>query len=354
MATTVSAIAEKFSPLIKLERGDKNASLTGIAAGSTAAPSDLVFISDPSHLALAKSGQSRAWVVNAKLLPLIPDDIGIVFSSANVMLAMATIGKGAFPTTLNRMPFDEKPVHPSAVIHPTAEIAKGVIIGPNTTIGARTKIGADCIIGSNTTIEAECVIGPKTHIHPQVFIGFKTQIGEDCTIEPQTTIGTEGFGFAHDPAGNHYQIVHYGNVVIEDRVRIGAGVQIDKGTFERSLFGAGTIIDNHCHFGHNFKCGKNCIFVGGVIVAGSVTIGDNCVFGGRTTIAGHLTIADGCQFAGLSGITSSINKAGKYGGYPPIPLNESLKAHATFAQLPKMRKSLARVIKHLGLTSEGD
>jgi UDP-3-O-[3-hydroxymyristoyl] glucosamine N-acyltransferase len=354
MATTVSAIAEKFSSLIKLERGDKSAHLTGIASGPKAQNRDLVFVSEPAHLALAKAGKSKTWIVHPKLLPLVPEDVDVVLSSPNVMLAMALIGKQFFPLTLNTVPFDEIPIHPTAVIHPTAEIGKGVVIGPHTTIGARAKIGDNCVIGSNTTIEADARIGDASHIHSQVFIGFKTQIGKECVVKPQCSIGTEGFGFAHDQTGNHYHINHYGRVVIEDRVRVGANVQIDRGTFEDSVIGSGTIIDNHCHFGHNFRCGKNCIFVGGVIVAGSVTIGNNCVFGGRTTIGGHIKIVDGCQFAGLSGIAASVEKPGQYGGYPIIPLNESLKAYSSLAQLPKMRRNLARVMKHLGLSNKGE
>jgi UDP-3-O-[3-hydroxymyristoyl] glucosamine N-acyltransferase len=353
MSTPVSAIAEKFSQLIQIHRGDPKTPVEGVANPRVASANQIVFIPDPKHLAQAKEGGSQIWLVQPQLLPLVPEDRRVVLSCANVSLAMALIGRAFFGPSLNRVRYGEKAVHPTAVIDPSAEIGANCLIGPHTTIGPGVKIGPDCIIGPNTTIEAETAIGARTHIHPQVYVAYRTVIGADCEIHPQTSIGTEGFGYAHDQTGRHYRITHYGRVRIEDRVHIGAGVQIDRGTFEDSVFGEGTIIDNHSHFGHNFKCGKNCIFVGGVIVAGSVSVGSNCVFGGRTTVAGHITIADGCQFAGLTGIPASIDKPGKYGGYPPIPLNDSLKAQSTIRHLPRMRRQLARVLKHLGLT-EGE
>lgn len=352
MSTSVGAITEKFSQLVKAVRGDLVTQVDGMATPQQAKSHQLVCIPDPKHLAQAQTGDSLIWLVHPELLELVPAKVKVVLTSSQIQLAMAQIGREFFRPQANLTPFGGTPVHPTAVIDPSAELAEGVIVGPHTTIGPRTRLGRHAIVGANTTIEADCLVGERTHIHPQVFIAHGTHIGADCEIQPQTSIGTEGFGFAHDSQGRHFRITHFGRVVIESKVQIGAGVQIDRGTFEDSQIGEGTIIDNHCHFGHNIRIGKGCVFVGGVIVAGSVTIGNHCVFGGRITIAGHLTIVDGCQFAGLTGIPSSITKPGKYGGYPPQPLNEALKISASMVHLPRLRKNVALLLKHLGLRPE--
>lgn len=356
MALTADAIVERFSAMLQLASGNGKTEVTGLASPETATATSLIFIGDKKHLEAALRSPARVWVVQKPLAQAATAAAHdrTVITTPNSQLAMALIGKVLFPQRKNLTAFDGTAIHPSAVIHPTASLGENVLVGPNATIASGVRIGADSIVGPNTTIEAEVVIGERTHIHPQVYIAFSSQIGNDCEIHPQTSIGTEGFGYAHDQTGKHHRLTHYGRVVIEDRVHIGAGVQIDRGTFEDSRIGMDTIIDNHCHFGHNIKIGKGTIITGGLLAAGSVTIGERCLFGGRTTIAGHLTIAPGCQFAGLTAIPSSVTKPGQYGGYPPIPLKQALKVTSSMAHLPKMRKTLKRILKHLNLEDETD
>ena len=101
--------------------------------------------------------------------------------------------------------------------------------------------------------------------------------------------------------------------------------------------------------GHNIKVGKNCLITAGIIVAGSSIIGDNCVFAGRVSVNGHIEITSNCQFGPLTAITNDIREPGVYAGFPPIPIRDFLKSNATLVHLPKMRKNLSRIMKHLGL-----
>lgn len=350
--TSLKILGEKYSQLLSWIQGPEEQKITGLNAGSKASKEQLVFISDAEHLESATRGASQAWVVNKKMLreaQAAASKSVSLFLSPNPQLLMALIARDIFPLTIHKRPFEGENIHSSAVVASSATIGKNVIIGPNTTIGENCVIGDNCIIGSNVTIEPHCRIGASTHIHPQVFIGHSTEMGEKCEVHPQTSIGTEGYGYAQDEKGNHYRITHYGRVIFEDDVHIGAGVQIDRGTFEDSRIGQGTKIDNHCHFGHNIKIGKNTLITGGMITAGSVSIGSQCVFGGRTSVSGHLSIADRVQVAGLSGVTKTIEKSGAYGGYPLQPLKRALKTTATLASLPEMRKNLSQVLKALNL-----
>lgn len=350
----ITSIIEEFSNLVTYAHGPKDKKIVGLSSPKLATVDHLIFISEEKYLREAQESRSRAWVVHKKLfekLQDLPKDC-LVLVTPNVQLSMALIAKRFFPVKVSKSAFLKERIHPTAVLHPTAHIQGDVVIGPNCTVGDGVRIGAGSVIGANTTIETGVQIGDRCHVHPQVYLGYGTQIGNDCEIHPQTSIGTEGFGYAQDEKGNHYRLTHYGRVVIGDRVQIGAGVQIDRGTFEDSQIGDGTIIDNHCHFGHNIKIGKNTIITGGLIAAGSVQIGSHCVFGGRTTIAGHIQIADGCHFAGLSGIHSSVDKPGAYGGYPLVPLKDSLKMYASLPQLPKLRRQVSRILRKLGLESD--
>lgn len=353
MAISGAQLCEKFPQWLQWVSGDPQCQIEGLNTPELASEYQLIFIADKKLLAAAQNSKSHIWVVDESLLSQTADShYSHLMKSSNVPLAMAHTMKHFFPIDLNKKGFDGHMIHSSAIISTSAQLGQNVQIGPLAVIGENCQIEDGCIIGGNTHIEANVHIGKNSHIHPQVFIGHSTIIGQECEVHPQTSIGTEGFGYAHDEKGEMYRITHYGRVVLEDRVHIGAGVQIDRGTFGDSRIGTGTKIDNHCHFGHNINIGRNCIITGGFIAAGSVNIGDHCIFGGRTTVTGHIDIASGCQFAGLSGVSKTVDKPGKYGGYPLQALSEALKTSASLTSIPSLRKTVARISRKLGLDKE--
>ena len=60
----------------------------------------------------------------------------------------------------------------------------------------------------------------------------------------------EGFGYAQDQYFNHHRIPQTGNVIIGNKVTIGALNTIDRGTYGPTVIGDGCIFDNMCHVAH--------------------------------------------------------------------------------------------------------
>ena len=56
-----------------------------------------------------------------------------------------------------------------------------------------------------------------------------SHIGQQCMIHSGVVIGGDGLGFAFSEQQWH-KIAHLGNVIIGDRVEIGANTTIDRGT----------------------------------------------------------------------------------------------------------------------------
>lgn len=349
MPVQVREILENFPELLRLERGSADESVSALQDPTLAKAEDLIFVGSVDHLQAALNSQSQIWLTHPNLVAKVPDRVRVVVSCPQVLLAMALIGRRHFPETRNRQPIEGPQIHPTAVISPSARLGSNCMVGPGAVIGDRSTLGDGATIGANTVIEPDCQIGAGSHIHALVFIGHSTQVGANCEIHPHTTIGSEGFGYAQDAKINHHRITHYGRVVLEENVHIGAGVQIDRGTFLDSRIGSGTRIDNHCHFGHNIQIGRNTIIVGSVIAAGSVKIGSYCVIGGRTTIAGHLEIGDRVQIGGMSGITKSILEPGQYAGFPIQDLKTDMRVRATIKKLPDLARQVRQILKHLGM-----
>lgn len=349
MPVHLREIVENFPDLLKAVRVAAGAQVTALRAAANADETSLIFVGSKPHLREALDSKSRSWVVHTDLLGEVPDRVTNLLSTKNVQFAMAAIGKRHFPQVAHHHAIEGDRIHASAQIAATAKLGAGCTIGPGAVISEGCVVAEGCVVGANSVLERGVKLGARTHIHPLVFIGHGCELGADCEVKPNTTIGGEGYGYATDEKFNHHRLTHYGRVIIEDRVHIGSGVQIDRGTFLDSQIGAGTKIDNHCHFGHNIQIGRGTIITAGMITAGSVKIGSYCVFGGRTTIAGHISIGDKVQVSGASVVQKNLDQPGEYGGFPLQELRSALKSRAIIRHLPEMQRQLKKILAHLHL-----
>lgn len=353
MTVKVSDIIEHFPKLLRLIRGDADIAVSRPRPPSAPEDGCILFLNERRLIADAVRSPASVLVVadadaGDEALANAPQTL---LESPSPELALALVAQAFFPVTVYREGFDGSRIHPSAVTSASAEIAADVIIGPNAVVGERAHIGAGSIIGANTTIENGVTIGERCHVHANVFIAHGTVIGNGCEIHSMSAIGADGYGYAHDEQFNHYRHVHYGRLVLEDDVHLGACVTIDRGRFTDTVIGRGTKIDSHCHLGHNAIVGRNCLMVGDFKAAGSVTIGNNNVFGARSGITDHVTIGDNMQFAALSAIFKDIDQpGGQFAGHPLQPVKAHLKAYASIPHLPRIRKNVAEIMRKLGMT----
>lgn len=344
---------DRFPDLLIESVGARDRVFTGVSSPELGVESDAIFMSTPKSLATGLKSPAKVWVVNKKFRETAEQALGdrTLLISHNAELLMARV----IHEFLLETPYKSSHVtgiHATAVIAPDATIGNGARIGPYAFIGAKATIGDNVYIGASSVIEDGAEIGNKTVIHPHVFIGHHCKIGQCCEIHPSTVVGKEGFGYAHDAKGNHYRIPHQGIVVFEDDVHVGSTCTFDRGTFGETRIRFGTKIDNRVHIGHNSVIGRNCIITAGFTVAGSTTIGDNFLCGGNTSVTGHITVGDNVQVAALSAIRKTPPGPGSYGGDPLEPIQNYLKTKAAIPHLPKMRRQLDKIMKHLGLTDE--
>jgi UDP-3-O-[3-hydroxymyristoyl] glucosamine N-acyltransferase len=354
--TSVRELLQNFPDLIEKVAGPDDQSIGGMNSPLSAAASDMVVLATASAVSERRRSPSRVWLIDKKLWGAVAKEplpeSTTVLVSAQAVLAQALIAKKYFRPKDHHQPVGSSLVHPSAVVASSARVAADVVIGPGAVIGEDCVIESGARIGAQSVLEPRVRVGPRSEIHPMVFIAHDCVIGADCEIKPQTVIGGEGFGYAQDPQRESHRLTHFGRVVLEDRVHIGSLVTLDRGTFEDVRIGEGTKIDNHCHFGHNLQIGRRSIITGGVLTAGSVTIGDECVIGGRTTINGHLQIASRVRLAGLSGVHTSIEAPGDYGGFPVTDLKSEMRRRAAWQSFPDWMRKIRRLLRDSALDKE--
>jgi UDP-3-O-[3-hydroxymyristoyl] glucosamine N-acyltransferase len=196
-------------------------------------------------------------------------------------------------------------------IYPQAYVGDNVIIGNNTTIFAGAKIYADCVIGN------------------------------DCIIHAGAVIGSPGFGFAPQKDGTYRDIPQLGNVILEDKVNIGANTTIDCATMGSTIVREGTKIDNLVMLAHNVEVGRHTVIAAQTGISGSTKIGDHCVIAGQVGIVGHIALANKTTVGAQSGVSKSIKEEGTFiQGSPAFDYKQNLRALAVLRRLPEIEKQL--------------
>ena len=319
---------------IKVE-GHTTHPITGIASLSDAVVGDLSFLGNPKYSADVKT--SKASVI---FLPL--NYVGKA-KDGQAYLRTATPSRALAILTSNveqkLWPEVSPGIHPSAVVHESANVDASSYVGPN------------CVI------EEEVIIGAKTFLQSGIYIGRHVKVGKGCRLLANTTvqdycevgsgvilqsgcvIGSDGYGYETEH-GCHMKIPQIGRVVLEDNVEIGANTTIDRARFNETRIGSGTKIDNLVQIAHNVHTGDNCLIVAQVGISGSTVLGNNVVIGGQAGLAGHLTVGDGVSIAGGSALLRNLNGGEVVRGSPAFPINDYQRMIVLQKRLPEFYKRL--------------
>ncbi|OQW48996.1 MAG: hypothetical protein A4S09_12840 [Proteobacteria bacterium SG_bin7] len=344
MQITPKLLKSRFPELICEIYGNEMHTIERVASERNADKAAISFVFKVERIPVFLNSDCGALVIPDKGSNFFNRANGkVVLTSSNPELAMALIVKEFFASKTLSTAGNE--IHPSSTISKTARIGKNVGIGAGTVIGDFVQIGDNSQISANCVVEDNVQIGKNCQLYPLVFVARDCELGDGCIIQPHVSIGSQGFGYAHDEVGNHFHKPHLGRVILGKNVEVGAGSQIDRGTIDDTVIGDGTKIDNLCHFGHNAVIGKNCLITAGFISAGSVKVGDNFVCGGRTTIAGHIEVGNNITIAAHSTVGGTTLEAGTYGGYPLVPIATYKKNQASTAFMAEMRKNISRLMK---------
>lgn len=241
---------------------------------------------------------------------------------------------------------------PRPGVHPSAVIDASVVVGENVHIGAGVVLEAGVSIGDNAVIMAQSYLGEHvkignfTLVHPGVKIYSECIIGSNCTLHAGVIIGADGFGFAPQADNRYAKVPQIGNVVIEDRVEIGANTAIDRATLGSTIIREGVKLDNLIQIAHNVEIGKNTVIAALTGIAGSTKIGENVMIGGQVGIGGHLTIANGVKIAAQTGISASVLKENVVlQGTPAVDTMDFKKSYIIHRRLPQLLERLERLEK---------
>lgn len=206
----------------------------------------------PEKQQMAETSKAKVIVANSEVsyTENLRHQNKVILVVKNPKLAVAKVGNEFFV---------ERPqpgIHPTAVLHPDVKLGKNVFIGPHTSIG-------------------KCNIGNDVVIHAGVTLYDNVTIKNNVLIHAGSVIGTDGLGCEREKDGKLVKFPHFGGVIINDNVEIGANCQIAKGALSDTVIGKGTKINVGCFIAHNTILGINVWLSPRVNITGSVKIGNN-------------------------------------------------------------------------------
>jgi UDP-3-O-[3-hydroxymyristoyl] glucosamine N-acyltransferase len=322
--------------------GNSSAEVSGLSKIEEGKAGTLTFLANPKYIShIYSTGASIAIVSN--------DFVAEQALPETLTLIRVADAYGSFAKLLEAYSQFKRPrpgIHASAVIDASVVIGENVHIGAGVVIEAGASIGNNAVIMAQSYLGEHVKIGDFTMVHPGVKVYSECVIGSNCTLHAGVIIGADGFGFAPQADNRYAKVPQIGNVVVEDRVEIGANTAIDRATLGSTFIREGVKLDNLIQVAHNVEIGKNTVIAALTGIAGSTKIGENCMIGGQVGIAGHLTIANGVKIAAQTGISASVLKENVVlQGTPAVDTMDFKKSYIIHRRLPQLLERIERLEK---------
>jgi UDP-N-acetylglucosamine acyltransferase len=174
-------------------------------------------------------------------------------------------------------------VHPTAVVHPEAEIAPGVRLGPYAVVGGGVRVGEGSEIGAHAVIEGPATFGRQNRIAPFAALGGPPQ---DLKYKGERTSLCVG-------DGNTFR-----EFVTVNRGTTGGGGE--------TRIGDGNLFMAYVHVAHDCRVGNRTILANNATLAGHVVVEDHVVMGGMAAVGQFVRVGESAFLAAGSMVSLDV------------------------------------------------
>ena len=155
-------------------------------------------------------------------------------------------------------------IHPTAIVHPSADIALDVEIGPYCIVGDRVKIGPRSKLLAHVVINGDTTLGEDVIVHPFASIGATSQDRKAADEVSYTTVG--------------------------DRTIIREYASIHRATRP----------------GNTTVIGNDCLLLAYTHVAHDCTVGNDVTMSNLAQLAGQVVVEDHAGIGGMVGVHQDV------------------------------------------------
>lgn len=181
-------------------------------------------------------------------------------------------------------------LHPTAIIHPSAELADDVEVQAFTIIEANVRLGAGTVIGPHCVIGAGTVMGRNNRTYSGAQVGVTPQDLKHRLGNPGNTLIGDNNTFREFVTVS--SSTRYSDDPVEDR--------------KATRIGNNCLLMSTCHVGHDCVLGDYVIIANNSPLAGHVTIHDRAFVGGLTGIHQFCTIGTMSFVGGMARINKDV------------------------------------------------
>jgi len=173
-------------------------------------------------------------------------------------------------------------IHPTAIIHPKAELHPTVKVGPYAVIDEHVRVGADCVIGPHAYLTGHTVIGARNQFHAGCVIGDAPQ----------------DLKYKGEPTG-----LRIGD---ENVIREHATIHRSAKSGEETVIGSRNFIMANSHIGHNARVGNYVIVANGALLAGHASVDDRAFISGNCLVHQFARVGTLALMQGGSAISKDL------------------------------------------------
>jgi UDP-N-acetylglucosamine acyltransferase len=147
-------------------------------------------------------------------------------------------------------------IHPTAIIHPKAQLDAGVEVGPYAIIDGGVSLGRGCKIGPHVYLTGQTAIGADNRFHAGCIIGE----------------GPQDVKYKDEPT----------RLRIGDNNLFREGVTVHRSNTEEeeTVIGSNCFLMVQCHVAHNCRVGNHVIIANAALLGGHVQVGDRAFISG--------------------------------------------------------------------------
>lgn len=174
-------------------------------------------------------------------------------------------------------------IHPTAVVHPKAELASDVEVGPFSVVGEHVRIGRG------------------TRLVAHVYVEGWTEIGERCQLYPYASIGTPPQHLQYQ--GEPTKVVIGNDNILREYVTVNRATVAGGGL---TKIGDHNFLMAYVHVAHDCLLGNHIIMANASTLAGHISIGDHAIIGGLVGIHQYVRVGSYVMIGGCSAVAQDV------------------------------------------------
>jgi len=222
-------------------------------------------------------------------------------------------------------------IHPTACVHPDAQLGDEVCIGAFALIGPQVSLADGVIIGSHCLLEGRTHVGSQTRIYSGAVVGSPPQDKKH-----------------RDDDEVFLQIGE--NNIIREYVTINPGTKDGGG---RTVIGDNNLLMAYSHVAHDCQISNNCVIANAGTLGGHVIMEDFAIIGGLTAVHQFVRMGTFSIVGGCSKVVQDIPPYSMCDGHPARVYNVNSVGLKRAKITPEVIRTLRRAFKilfHSGLT----